>query len=92
MKYKRKSAIVDAFRFDQDVEITAPEWFMKEVENRKIFIDRCIQDGAVHVYGCTVYEKTGRMRAKIGDYIIQDPSGTIGICEQEKFREEYERT
>lgn len=50
MKYKRKPAVVEAFRFDADAEITAPKWFMKEVEKEKIFIDRSILDGAVHIY------------------------------------------
>ena len=73
MKYKRKPAVVEAFRFDADAEITAPEWFMKEVEKEKIFIDRSILDGAAHIYGCTVYAKSGKMKAKVGDYIIRDP-------------------
>lgn len=91
MKYKRKPAIVEAFRFDADAEITAPKWFMKEVEKEKIFIDRSILDGAVHIYGCTVYAKSGKMKAKVGDYIIRDPSGAVRICKAKEFREEYER-
>lgn len=91
MKYKRKSVAVEAFQFDADVDITAPEWFMEEVEKEKIFIDRSILDGAVHIYGCTVYAKSGKMKARVGDYIIRDPSGAIRICKAKEFREEYER-
>lgn len=91
MKYKRKPAVVEAFRFDEDAEITAPAWFTKEVEKEKIFIDRSILDGAVHIYGCTVYTKSGKMKAKVGDYIIRDSSGSIRICKAKEFREEYER-
>lgn len=91
MKYKRKPAVVDAFRFDADVEMFAPGWFQKEIQKERIFIDRCITDGAVKVYGCTIYEKHGRTKAKIGDYIIREPSGEIRTCKAKDFTEEYER-
>ena len=91
MKYQRKPAVVEPFRFDADAEIMAPEWFMKEVDRENIFIDRCVRDGAIHVYGCTVYAKPGKMKAKIGDYIILEPSGEIRICKEKEFRKEYER-
>lgn len=91
MKYKRKPAVVEAFQFNADAEITAPEWFMNGVAKEKIFIDRIILDGAVHIYGCTVYTKSGKMKAKVGDYIILDPSGAVRVCRAKEFREEYER-
>ena len=91
MKYKRKPAVVEAFRFDADAEMTAPEWFMKEVLEERVFIDRCIANGTVRVYGCTAYTKSGKMKAKIGDYIIREPSGEIRSCKAKEFKEQYER-
>lgn len=91
MKYKRKPAIVDAFRFDTDSEIMAPRWFQKAVERDRIFIDRCINDGAVHIYGCTIHTKSGRAKAKVGDYIVREPSGEIRSYKAKEFKEIYER-
>lgn len=91
MKFKRKPAIVEAFCFDKDSEITAPGWFQKEVEKEKIFIDRCITDGAVRVYGCTIHTKFGRVKAKVGDHIILEPSGAVRPCKAKEFKETYER-
>jgi len=91
MKYKRKPVVVEAFRFTADVDMIAPKWFQDNVQNDLVFIDRAITDGAVKVYGCTLYASQGRMKAKIGDYIVKEPSGEITICNAKKFKEMYER-
>ncbi|MDO4649967.1 MAG: hypothetical protein Q4B26_15110 [Eubacteriales bacterium] len=91
MQFRRKPVTVDAFRLDANVELNAPRWFIKEVEKEKIYIDRRIRDGAVHIYGCTIEAKSGRQKAKIGDYIILEPSGAIRPCKAAEFKKEYER-
>ena len=91
MQYKRKPCVVEAFMLDKDVDINAPAWFFKEVEKERIYIDRCINDGAVHVYGCTIHTKCGKIKAKVGDYIVLEKSGEIRICKAKEFNEQYER-
>lgn len=91
MKYQRKPAIVEAFRFSADAEVAAPDWFLKEVQDEKVFIDRCITDGAVRVYGCTLHTRFGRVKAKVGDYIVREVSGEIRPCKARNFEREYER-
>lgn len=91
MKYQRKPAIVEAFQFNSDAEVAAPEWFLREVQKEKIFIDRCITDGAVRVYGCTLHTRYGRVKAKVGDYIVLEPSGEMRPCKAKNFDREYER-
>ena len=91
MKFKRKPVVVDAFMFTADVDVVAPRWFQDDVQNDLVFVDRAIRDGAVRVYGCTIYAPQGRMQAKIGDYIVREPSGEISICNAKKFKELYER-
>lgn len=91
MKYKRKPAVVDAFRFDADSEIMAPGWFRKEMDKERIFIDRCITDGTVRVYGCTIHTKCGRVMAKVGDYIVREPSGEIKPYKAKEFQKVFER-
>ena len=54
----------------------APEWFTQAVIDEKILIDRSLVDGHMHIYGCTINTKGGRMHAKIGDYIIREKTGT----------------
>lgn len=91
MKYQRKPAVVEAFRFNADAEVAAPEWFLREVQKENVFIDRCITDGAVRVYGCTLHTRFGRVKAKVGDYIVREASGEMRPCKAKYFDREYER-
>lgn len=91
MKYRQKPVVVEAFLLDEDVEITSPKWFQKEVQKERIFIDRVLRDGAAKIYGCTIQTHAGKIKAKIGDYIIQEPNGEITVCSRMKFKEMYER-
>ena len=76
MQYKRKAEMVEAFQFGAAVEISAPDWFMKELEKERIFIDRAITDGAVRIYGCT---------------IVRAADGSIFPVKKSKFKSQYER-
>ena len=91
MRYKAKPAIVDAFQLDEDPERTAPLWFMKLVEKQTAFIDRCLNDGTMRVYGCTVYTQDKKVKAKVGDYIIREKSGEIRTCKPSVFKSNYEK-
>ena len=82
---------MDAFRFTQDAEISAPDWFTEMVQNETIYIDRIIEDGAVRVYGCTIATPAGRMKAKTGDYIILEKSGSVRILKPAQFKQQYEK-
>lgn len=44
MRYIRKPETVDVFQFGADAEVSAPSWFMKELEKEQIFINRVITD------------------------------------------------
>ena len=91
MRYRRKPAIVEAFKLDTNVDIVSPDWFQREIEKNRIYIDRCIVDGAVRIYGCSIYTKGMRAKARIGDYIIKEPSGEIKVCKPKEFFDDYER-
>lgn len=91
MRYRRKTSAVDAFRFGNDAEVDAPQWFVKAVDEEIIHIDRCINDGAVRIYGCTIQTKYGRLQAKQGDYIIREKNGDIFPCREREFKRLYER-
>lgn len=91
MQYKRKAEMVEAFQFGAAVEISAPDWFMKELEKERIFIDRAVTDGAVRIYGCTITTVYGKQKAKNGDYIVRAADGSIFPVKKSKFKSQYER-
>ena len=43
-----------------------------------------------HVYGATIDTREGRMKAKIGDYIIRGVNGEIYPCKPDIFKKTYE--
>ena len=91
MKYRTKPLTVDAFRYDADAEISAPLWFGEMVRNETAYIDTVIEDGALRVYGCTISTPQGRIRAKVGDYIVRDGDGAIRILKAAQFKKQYEK-
>lgn len=90
MRYRRKSVEVEAFRLSADVKVIAPDWFTQAVINEVIEIDRSLLDGHLHVYGCIVRTPVGRLKARIGDYIICD-GDQIYPRRPKIFAQAYER-
>lgn len=96
MKYKRKVPTVEAFQLNRDAEINAPGWFARDVKKEMIYkemiyFDRCITDGAIFIYGCTINTGCGKLRAKIGDYIVKESSGEIRPYKSKDFARIFER-
>ena len=91
MKYKRKVPTVEAFRLDRDAEINAPGWFAKAVKKEMIYFNGCITDGAIFIYGCTINTDCGKLRAKVGDYIVRENSGEIRPYKTKEFERVFER-
>lgn len=90
MKYRRKPIEVEAFQLSVDAEMIAPDWFTQAVIDEKIEIDRSILDGYLYVYGCTIKTASGKLKAKVGDYIICD-GNRIYPCKPKIFAQAYER-
>lgn len=88
--YRKLPVLVDAFQLNDDVEFIAPDWFTRAIIEEKVYIDRSLKDGHIIVYGCTIETLEGRMKAKIGDYIIRGVHGEIYPCKQEIFLKTYE--
>lgn len=91
MRYRKKPVEVEAFRLTADVEMIAPAWFTQAVIDEKIFIDQSINNGHVHIYGCTIETLEGRHKALIGDYIIRGVKGEIYPCKSDIFRATYDK-
>lgn len=90
MKYRQKPIEVDAFQFTKDSEVYAPEWFSDAVKREEIFIDRSIIDGSANVYGCSIKKAGGWNRAKVGDFIIKEPTVDITVCSEAVFCRIYQ--
>lgn len=91
MWFKRKPVVVEVFLFSKDSEVTAPEWFLKAVQNEQVFIDRKLEDEHSVVYGCTIHSQYGKLRAYTGDYVVREPSGEMWPCRKKDFKKLYER-
>ena len=65
-------------------------WLKKHLLDEKIRIDRSLVDGATRVYGCTVRTPEGKMNAKIGDFIVLEPDGSLRVCKNSHFKTLYE--
>jgi len=89
MRYTRNPETVEAFKFTEESEITAPDWFADAVKKEKIFIDRSLTDGAVHIYGCSIAQGKNWIKARNGDYIVKDSDGNIFPCKADKFQRHY---
>ncbi len=42
--FKKKPVAVEVFIFNKEAEVMAPKWFLKAIQNEKIFIDRRLED------------------------------------------------
>lgn len=91
MKYRTKRITVDAYCLTEDVEVTAPPWLASLINNDSAYIDRKLIDGTAIIYGMTIFAQTGRLKARIGDFIIHGPNGIIAICKKKNFEALYER-
>lgn len=90
MRYRKKPVEIEAFRLTDDPDRIAPEWFTQAVEDGKVYIDRSLLDGHMHVYGCTIETLEGRMQARLGDYIIQGLRGELYPCKPDIFMKTYD--
>ena len=91
MKYRQKPVEVDAFKLTTDPERIAPDWFTKAVADERIYIDRVVKDGHIDVYGCTIRTQYGKVRAKLGDYVIKGINGELYPWKADIFKKTYER-
>ena len=90
MRYRKKPVEIEAFRLTDDPDRIAPEWFTRAVEDGKVYIDRSLLDGHMHVYGCTIETLEGRMQSRLGDYIIQGLRGELYPCKPDIFMKTYD--
>lgn len=91
MRYRKKPIEVQAFPFTDSSDMTAPNWFGQAIDEEKVWIDRSLVDGHARVYGCTIRTPTGRVHARLGDYIIREPDGSIYPCKPGDFAKTYEK-
>lgn len=79
MKYRKKSVIIEAFRYRLD---SRPDWFCDKVTTNEII---------TYPTHCEINTLEGVMCGEIGDYIIQDVKGEIYPCKPDIFEQTYEK-
>lgn len=89
MYYRQRDVKVQAFKLTRDVKVDAPKWFAAAIDDEQADIDESIVDGSVRVYGCTIRTPEGKMKAKIGDYIVREPDGSLCVRKNTKFKKLY---
>ena len=90
MLYRKKPVFVDAFKFTNDSELIAPDWFTQAVIDREVTIKRKTIDGHAVINGCIIKTLEGNHRARIGDYIIRGVAGELYPCKPNIFERTYE--
>lgn len=89
MEYRQKPVTVQAFQLTRDVRVNAPAWFAEALNTGQAGIDECLVDGSIRMYGCTIRTPQGRMKAKLGDYIVREPDGSLCVRKDTKFEQLY---
>lgn len=90
-QYVQRRVKVRAYQVTRKIEDDCPSWMWKPMQQERIEVDRSLVDGSIRVYGCTVRTPEGKMHAKAGDYIIQEPDGSLRVCKNTHFKELYEK-
>lgn len=90
MLYRKKPVLVDAFKFTDDSELIAPDWFTQAVIDRIITIKRKTIDGHAVIGGCIIKTLEGDHLARVGDYIIRGVAGELYPCKPDIFEKTYE--
>lgn len=85
MLFRTKPVEIEAYEFSKNYEVEAPAWFTKAVNDEKVFIDRCINDGAVRVYGCTIYHGKRSESIRNGGFVVREKNGKLRLIERKVF-------
>jgi len=83
MKFRKKSIIVEAFKWTGDEKQTKdPIWIVQAIRNLKVKID---------YPNLFIETLEGVMKADIDDWIIQGVNGEIYPCKPDIFKKTYEK-
>ena len=87
-QYTQKEISVNAYQLTRDVENHHPEWVEGLILDGRVSIERAEKD-ELRIYGCAVRTPEGKMRAKVGDYIVQEPDGSLRVLKASHFQNLY---
>ena len=93
MKYRRRSATIEAFRYigdfiDYNGNICIPDWAMSLRRNGIIAVEN--HEGLKFPYKLHIKTPEGIKEANVGDYIVKDTSGITHPCSPDIFEYTYE--
>lgn len=84
--YRKRPVVIEAFRWtgghDQGGE---PQWIVDAIKNGSVYYQ-----GGDNPY-LTIETLEGKMKANVGDWIIQGVNGELYPCRDDIFEKTYER-
>jgi len=91
MKYRKKPVVIEAFKYDGDLngsdgQYYVPEWAVKAYEDGTIYY------GELDGHPGELFIKTleGVHHASVGDYVIRGVNGELYPCKPDIFEKTYE--
>ena len=85
MKFRKKPVVIEAFEVHPDDGHTRqlpPQWLIQAIVSKKVV--------ALPGGGMTIETLEGKMRANVGDWIIQGVKGELYPCKPDIFAATYE--
>lgn len=87
MKYRKKSVVIDAFKWTGDMEqVEDPKWIIDAIEEGKVWFKNIGTPNVVMIIKTLGVNYV----AKRGDYIIKDEEGKIYPCNSDIFEITYD--
>ena len=87
MKYRKKPVVIEAWEFTEKVLERTDSW-LRDFQKRE-YLHLVSQYGGEVLY-IEIDTLEGRMRADLGDFIIQGVNGEFYPCKPEIFEKTYE--
>lgn len=91
MKYMQSPIQVDVYRMTRFYEVDSPQWLIELAKKRRVWENRKLVDGTSRLEGVTIELRGKRTDVAIGDYLVQEPDGTILVLKPQDFKKRYTR-
>lgn len=90
MKYVTKPVQIEAVRMGLEAFEETPEWLSQLLKSGYVSYTNCIGTNFMR-NGFLIQRQDGRIRGKIGDYIVNDPFRGFLVCDGNIFGTYYNK-
>ena len=89
MRFTQRPVKVQAHQISR--EEAATEWIVEEMLAGRMEPERRTVEGEERFCGYSVRTPEGKMRARLGDYIVMEPSGALRVVKASHFQQLYSK-